>query len=236
MTIKNVYLFYMSRRNSMSLLRSRQRSRYNTNRTRRIPSVRRRFNSIKSKMQKNNISFKSRQSDRKFKEYKQEITKMKDKLDSLKDEVYKFNNISKNNLNISWNKALRNYRKKNYSEASKYFVLCLLTGLVLLDRHGTYRKTYNTKTTIDYGNINELLCGLLDYSKINRDTNFNHKTVSKAQSNKVTGPINYFTTLMKSESILDGELSDDSAGKIFDFVYNCKNPYVKKMASTLYNR
>jgi len=201
------------------------RSRYN--RSARASSFRsRKFNTIKTKMRKNNNRRKSRNSVYQMKKYKDNIGKLKEDIDRIAVGFFKMNNISKANLSASWRKGLINYRKGNYFYASQYFLMYLLVGTVLLDRHKAYRTAYKSSTTLSEPNVNELMCGLLDYST-KRNSNFNHKTKGKAISNKLIGPINYFKDLFKGEKIFKKD-NEEAVEDVFDLVYNCRNPYIKK--------
>ena len=216
----------MSRRKSTYTINSslRRRSRYNT--TARTPSVRsRKFNTIISKMRKNNNIRKSRNSVYQMKKYKDNIGKLKEDIDKIASGIYEINNISKENLNASWRKGLINYKKGNYFYASQYFLIFLLVGTVLLDRHKALRNTYRTSTTLSDPGVNEMMCGLLDNST--RNPNLNHKTKGKSVSNKIIGPINYFKALFKGEKIFYKD-NEQAVEDIFDLAYNCKNPYVQK--------
>ena len=183
------------------------------------------FNTIKSKMRKNSRR-KSKYAVNEMKKYKENITKIKEEVDKMSSEIYKINNISKENLRTSWKKALLNYRKGNYNIASQYLLIYLLVASVLLNRHGTYRNTYKTSTTLLQPDINELMCGLLNYSE--RDYTFNHKSKAKASTNKILGPINYFKALFKKEKIFNKN-NEEKVEDLFDLVYTCRNPYVKKI-------
>ena len=70
------------------------------------------------------------------------------------------------------------------------------------------------------------MCGLLDCST--KNPNFNHKSQSKAISNKIIGPINYFKALFKKEKIFNKD-NDETVEDLFDLVYTCRNPYLKKI-------
>lgn len=228
------------KRNTQPRFNQTQKSRYNYSKTK----SKSKSNSIKikSKISKQNSIRKTINSNYKLKKYKEEITLLKSNLDKIKDETYKLHNISKTQLNTAWKKALMNYRRGRYINASKYFLICLLIGMIMLDRHGAYKKSYQTSTSLSNPNAQNLMCGLLSYydnpkkSVFNhKNPVFNHKKIAKRNTNRIIGPGNYFIKLLKEEDILLDGFDESSAEKIFDLFYNCRNPYVQS-AFTLFKK
>jgi len=205
-------------------LNQRQRSRYTQSRSKKV-------NRINKKMLKNNSRRKNINSNQRFKKYKEDITLLKYELDKIKEETYKLHNISKTHLNLAWKKALMNYRRGKYINASKYFLICLLVGMIMLDRHGSYQTAYKTSTSLSNTNAQTLMCGLLNYSKNPKDPVFNHKVITKRNTNRITGPVEHFIKILTDNKILLDGFDESNAEELFDLVYNCRNPHVQDIAT-----
>ena len=213
-------------------LNQKQKSRYNTQSRSKKNNSR-----IKTKMLKNNSRRKNINSNQRFKKYKEDITLLKYELDKIKEKTYKLHNISKTHLNLAWRKALMNYRRGKYINASKYFLICLLVGMIMLDRHGSYQTAYKTSTSLSNPNAQTLMCGLLNYSKNPKDPVFNHKAIAKRNTNRIIGPVNHFIKILTDEKIVLDGFDESHAEKLFDLVYNCRNPHVQNIATyTVYGK
>ena len=69
--------------------------------------------------------------------------------------------VNKDNLNRAWTISFNNYKKGNYVTSSKYLLLTLVTGTILLNRNKALTNAFGTSSKFSNSGGHMLMCGLL---------------------------------------------------------------------------
>ena len=168
-----------------------------------------------------------RHAERQFERFKAQTDKVKTMLDKMiATHATKGIYVDKIHLNNAWKNATKEYKKKHYFKSAQYLLLTLMTASVLLDRNKALTTSIGAPTKLGNSNGHALICGLL---KPDTDTPaLYHKPKGKEIADRVLGVRNFFKYMVGKKNILS-ENADDVAENVFDFVYTCRNPYLKML-------
>tara|TARA_B110000285_G_C14792775_1_gene453807 strand:+ start:100 stop:708 length:609 start_codon:yes stop_codon:yes gene_type:complete len=134
--------------------------------------------------------------------------------------------VNKDHLNRSWKLAINNYKKSNYVKASKFLLLTLVTGSILLNRNKALTDSFGTSTKLSNSGGHMIMCGLLRSDA--KNTSLFYKGKGKELSDRIQGLKN----LSNFVKLGDG-LNENTADILFDFIYTCQNPYLMFAKNTI---
>lgn len=168
----------------------------------------------------------------------------------LDDTIYRANNISKAHLTNSWKQVSRLYNKKQYLKASRYLLLTILIGSIILDRKKALKTSMASNVTLQSSNkrAHSLMCGILDRSS--RDSTRDYKASAANRAEQVerlkklydflTGKETFVKKVTKTkiskktqlkQKIEYHTLTDKSAEKAYNFIHACRNPLFKELVT-----
>ena len=176
------------------------------------------------------IKLAERHAKKQFDSFKKQTEQVKTMLDKMiAKQATKSIYVDKIHLNNAWKNATNEYRKGNYLKSSHYLLLTLMTASVLLDRNKALTTSMSASTKLSNADGHALICGLLN---TDADTPaLYHKPKGKEITDRALGVRNFFKYMVGEKNILseNAENTDDAAENVFDFVYTCRNPYLKKL-------